>query len=61
MSFFKSFSDSVFNPIHHDNAQIGPVRINRIAEKVGDLVAGERGRKFGKKIDYYTKDVTISF
>lgn len=59
MSFFKSFSNSIFTPTHNINAQVGPVRVNRVAEKLGGLIGGEKGRKIGKKIDDLTNDVTV--
>lgn len=42
------------------NAEFGPARVERVAEKIGSLF-GEEGRVIGKKIDDWTKDVTIKF
>jgi len=49
MSFFKSFSNSIFRPIHNINAQVGTVWVTRMAEKLGGLIGSEKGRKIGKK------------
>ncbi|EKD82069.1 MAG: hypothetical protein ACD_39C01497G0005 [uncultured bacterium] len=58
MSLFKGFS-GLFSPINSLNAEVGSIRINRVCEKVGALVGGERGRRIGKKIDDHTSDITI--
>lgn len=58
MSLFNCLS-SLLPAIHSLNAEFGPVRVNRECEFIGGLVAGEKGRKIGKKIDDRTSNITI--
>lgn len=60
MGIFKGFP-GFLSPRKDLNIQMEPIRVNRICEKFGGFVAGNKGRNAGKWIDDRTSDVTIQW